>query len=102
MVTGLKLFLTSVGVVLVERAMKDWTAMTPMDKRAACALGCCNFLPGAPAKGFAREMAEKARHCEPTITAKQRAWLWRLVYTYRKQILDGEVVAQAARIRGRK
>lgn len=48
MVTGLKLFLTSVGVVLVERAMKDWTPMTPLDKRAACALGCCTFLPGAP------------------------------------------------------
>ncbi len=85
-----------------ELAVSEWTAMTPMDKRAACALGCCNFLPGAPAKGFAREMADKARHCEPTITERQRAWLWKLVYTYRKQILDSEIVAEAARIRERK
>lgn len=102
LVTGLKLFLTSVGVVLVERAMKDWTPMTPLDKRAACALGCCTFLPGAPAKGFAQEMAAKARHCEPTITEKQRAWLWQLVFTYRRQILDAEVVERAAKLRERK
>lgn len=82
--------------------MNKWSAMDEMDKRAACALGCCTFLPGAPAKGFAQEMAAKARHCEPTITEKQRAWLWQLVYTYRRQILDAEVVERAAMIRERK
>lgn len=82
--------------------MSKWFAMDEMDKRAACALGCCTFLPGAPAKGFAQEMAAKARHCEPTITEKQRAWLWQLVYTHRRQIFDGEVVQHAAKIRERK
>lgn len=80
----------------------QWFAMDEMDKRAACALGCCTFLPGVPAKRFAQEMAQKARHCEPTITEKQRAWLWKLVYTYRRQIRDAEVVERAARIRSGK
>lgn len=68
---------------LVERFTMD-----EEEKQAAQALAKCTYLPGSFEKRFARDMDSIARGEHPTITAKQRVWLWKQVHRYRKQIKD--------------
>ncbi len=69
--------------------------MTDLEIRAAHRLGACSFLPGCWEKRFARDLAARALD-DPgcRLTSKQRVWLWRLVWMFRRQIrkADPEVV----------
>ena len=68
--------------------------MTAMDKRGIKALAGCTFLPGEFNKRFAGDL-EWARQFTGWISEKQRACLWRLIYRYRRQILqNGETAAE--------
>lgn len=76
------------------------TPMTALEQDAARALGKCTYLPGSFEKRFARDMASHASSESPQITERQRAWLWKQVYRYRKQIKDKDLIEQAARETG--
>lgn len=65
--------------------------LSSVEKAAASALWSdVTFLPGSWDKRFARNMAiaEEA-------TELQVEWLWRLVYRYRRQVKDKDLVARA-------
>ena len=71
---------------------------TPISERERYAiqrLAKCRFLPGSREKRFARDMAALADSDTPHITARQRAYLWIMVYRYRRQISDERLVAEA-------
>ena len=63
-------------------------------------LSRCHFVPGTPAKRFARDIGCEAENEEPEITERQAAYLRTLIYTYRRQIprdvvsLAGDVAKQ--------
>ncbi|HEX2868777.1 MAG TPA: hypothetical protein VHO03_17180 [Ignavibacteriales bacterium] len=72
----------------------DKTPMTAEEKRAAIALGRCRFLPASWNKRFAQDMSSLA--CTGgEITEKQRTCLWKVVYRYRRQISDPEILSIA-------
>jgi len=72
--------------------------ITPYDIMAIAALDRCTYLPGSFEKRFARDMAALYKQDNPQITGRQRAWLWKQVYRYRRQIKDRELIAMAERI----
>lgn len=65
------------------------------DERTAIeALSRCRFLPGSFAKRFARDMAAMPENTR--LTPKQRATVWKMVRTYRRQIPKWIVAAAEA------
>lgn len=63
--------------------------MTATEIAAARALVRCTFLPGLPPKRFVRQMATAATNAPETpLTERQAAYLWRLVWSYRRQLGD--------------
>lgn len=57
------------------------------DRMAAMALTGCRFVPGSPDKRFVREVSEGVANDDiDRLTPKQRRYLWRLVWRYRRQI----------------
>ena len=72
--------------------------MTKMERQAVAALSNCSFLPGCFEKRITRLWKEKMdRAPREPMTDKGRACLWRLVYRYRRQIGDEQLIAFAAR-----
>jgi len=85
-------------------------AMTPLEVRAARALGGASFAPGTSAKRIALKIASQVGPVASTtiglpgnvaewagrITEKQAAILWKLCWSYRKSITDEEVLDAAA------
>jgi len=63
--------------------------MTPEEILIAKNLGTVKTLPGSWAKKFITVMHYKAEHLAGIdLTDSQKEWLFRLLYTYRKQIPD--------------
>jgi len=66
--------------------------MTPNEIRMVDALYRCRFTPGSPQKRFVRKMA--ARDRRKALTERQREYLWRVAWSWRRQ-LPPELVALA-------
>jgi hypothetical protein len=73
------------------------------DQRAITALRQCTFLPGSAQKRFVQGLSltrQNRYHSQiafiDALTLKQKWWLWRLVYQFRRQI-DTETVLLAQR-----
>lgn len=61
--------------------------MTPDEILIAGNLGNCKFLPGSWNKRFVNNLHYQAKNKpELELTASQKEWLYRLLYTYRNQI----------------
>jgi len=69
------------------------TPATNDDLRAIAALGKCRAGCGTKAKRFAASIQG-----ETELSARQRAYLWSLVWTFRRQIADKELVKMAAEL----
>ncbi len=54
--------------------------MTDQQKEIVTALYNCSMLPGSWNKRFVRTIVDK-----PELTDEQNEWIYRLLYTYRKQ-----------------
>lgn len=84
----------------IQKGETEPLARTPMTEReqdAARALSKCTYLPGSFEKRFARDMASHASSESPQITERQRTWLWKQVFRYRRQIKDKALIAEAQR-----
>lgn len=66
--------------------------MTPLERRAAFALGRCSFPIASWSKRFGRALHQQASQVDPRISERQAVALWRNVYTYRRQISDPEIL----------
>lgn len=61
--------------------------MTPEQREIAISFDKVTFLPGTWNKRFAASMSTKARYAtEIDLTEKENEWLYRLLYTFRRQI----------------
>ena len=58
--------------------------MTPHEIRIAEALYGCSFRPGSSQKRFARQMYERDR--SRPLTERQRAYLWAIAWSWRRQL----------------
>ncbi len=79
--------------------------MTPDEIQIVEALYRCRFLPGSTQKRFVRFMADRDRN--KVLTPNQRAYLWAIAWSWRRQLSPSMVtMARAysggAGIRGRK
>lgn len=83
-----------------EPKPKPKTPYTDRDRAALRALGGCCIMPGTASKRFARDMSPLADDQEAQLTEKQRAFLWKLVFTFRRQIADKSLVAHAREVLG--
>lgn len=72
------------------------TPITPLEARALALLSPVNvsYPVGSPQKRFARDMQGATAMSE-----KQRAFLWRTAWSYRRQYVDAAVLAEAERLR---
>lgn len=68
-------------------APKVRTPVTDIEARALSELQSVRFCPGTNPKRFARQM-----HRATQLTDGQRDYLWQIVYTFRRQIQDKELV----------
>lgn len=73
----------------------NWRDATPLELQAMHALSRCRFAPATAAKRFARSMGWQASAAKPEITDKQAALLWKYCHTFRRQIRDRAVAAEA-------
>lgn len=82
---------------LADCPKHSYTDVTALDAAAIAAISTARvtYPVGAPQKRFARDV-QSARK----LTDKQRAFLWRIAWTYRRQITDEAVLHEAARRRG--
>lgn len=78
-------------------APRERAPMTDREKYAAKCLARCTFVPGSYNKRFARAMEALAMEKNAELTDRQRTNLWRMVFRFRRQIADGELVAEAQR-----
>lgn len=87
------------GVALGEPPPKtgkaEFRPMTDLELRAVQNLNGCTFTPASAAKRIARSL--EAQVPDGKITDKQAATLWGLVWNYRRQISDEELVKIAAK-----
>lgn len=67
------------------------------DRVALTCLLNCRFLPGSQAKRFVRGLGITVREETKSITIRQRAYLWRLVWSYRKQIGERSPLVRVAK-----
>ena len=79
--------------------------MTPDEIAIVEALAGCRFLPGSSQKRFVRQMAGRDR-VKP-LTDRQRAYLWAIAWSWRRQLPRNLVVLAREKsggmgIRGRK
>ena len=75
-----------------KKAKRD---LTEREKYAAQCLAECRFLPASFDKRFAREFSGSSQG-----TGRQVQTLWRMIYRYRRQIQDMELIEEARRING--
>ena len=66
--------------------------MSPDEVLIAEALAGCSFLPGSGPKRFVRQMADRDRN--RPLTERQRAYLWAIAWSWRRQ-LPPDLVALA-------
>jgi hypothetical protein len=66
--------------------------MTDRERRAARAFNHVTFLPGTSVKRIARTLLAQAEQDEPRITDKQAAVMWKIVWKFRRQINDKDVL----------
>lgn len=59
--------------------------MTPIQIKALSLLSGCTFLPGSFDKRFVRDLSSLPDKEAKELTDKQKRYLWKLVYKYRKQ-----------------
>lgn len=78
-----------------DDASKERTPMTDRERYAARCLARCTFRIASYNKRFARAMGAIANEDDGALTQNQRNNLWRLVYRYRRQIPDDELIAEA-------
>ena len=71
--------------------------MTPDEIHIAEALARCSFVPGSSPKRFARQM--DARDRSRPLTDRQRAYLWAIAWSWRRQ-LPPDLVAMARKYSG--
>ena len=64
--------------------------MTETERRAFLALNGCTFLPGSYDKRFARSFSNPPADYE--LSEKQRAFLWKLVWKYHRQISSDDLL----------
>lgn len=69
-----------------------WRPMTDRERRAARAFNHVTFLPGTSVKRIARTLLAQAEQDEPRITDKQAAVMWKIVWKFRRQINDKDVL----------
>lgn len=84
------------GVPMVRQSEKPervYQDLTSLDRRAVDAMNAVVFPVASPQKRFAREVRSATKMTEP-----QKKFLWRLAWTYRRQIADSEVTDEAARV----
>lgn len=77
----------------------DWRAMTDLERRAALAVAPSRvtYLPGSHHKRLAYSLVRQA--AQPAeITPRQAAALWGLVWRYRRQIADVDLIEHARRL----
>jgi hypothetical protein len=61
--------------------------MTPDEIRIAQALARCSFAPGTSAKRFVRQMEARAANSPaPPLSDRQRAYLWAVAWSWRRQL----------------
>ena len=72
-------------------------AMTPDEIRIVDALARCSFVPGTTHKRLVRQLA--GRECKRPLTDSQRAYLWAIAWSWRRQ-LPADLVALARRYSG--
>jgi hypothetical protein len=81
----------------------SWRDMTALECRAALCLGRCAFAPATGAKRFARTVSAQVRRqafgLEGEITDRQAAYMWRLLWTYRRSVDDPEILREATATR---
>lgn len=87
--------------VLNRKAPKVYRAMTEDERRAALALSGPTYLSATPDKRFARDISSLAKQDGAQITDAQADYIWRMVYRYRRQIRESELVAMAEEKRRR-
>jgi len=76
----------------------EWpVAMTPDEIRIVDALARCSFVPGTTQKRFVRQLA--GRECRRPLTHRQRAYLWAIAWSWRRQLPAG-LVALARKYSG--
>lgn len=70
--------------------------MTPIEQRAATSLTCVRYAPETWHEKRARELF-RVYHRDPLarLSTNEQADLWFLVWNYRRQVRDVEVVAHA-------
>lgn len=78
-----------------DAGAKERAPMTKHERYAARCLWRCSFLPGSYNKRFARAMDALANEDDAVLTDNQRNNLWRLVYRYRRQITDDDLIRDA-------
>lgn len=81
---------------MTTRERKPRTPCTPDDLAALSGISPANvnYCPSTPPKKFAREMRTATE-----LTDGQRAYLWSIVWTFRRQIADKRLVKIAEGIR---
>ena len=62
-----------------------------IEAKAVNALSACKFFPGSWDKSFVQDVANRIE-TKHNVTAKQRQWIWRIVWSYRRQIKDRSLV----------
>lgn len=70
--------------------------MTINEISAVNALYACRFQAGSYDKGFVRDLASTNEPTERELSERQRNYLWKLVYRYRAQHEDKELLAISA------
>lgn len=74
--------------------------MTPLTMLAATCLAVCRFYPGSWAKRYAAEIHERHVKKGKALTPAQHLWLWKLVWQFRGQIKNHDLVREAIRVIG--
>lgn len=71
--------------------------MIELEKKALEALGNVSMRPASAGKRFRNDLVYHMRvQPEMKLTARQALYLWKLVYTYRRQISDPDLLTPAA------
>ncbi|MCL5742977.1 MAG: hypothetical protein M1541_03475 [Acidobacteria bacterium] len=60
--------------------------MTPEEIRIVEALARCSFAPGTSPKRFVHQMAARAANSRSPLTDRQRAYLWAVAWSWRRQL----------------
>ena len=83
-----------------KRGKPVWRPQTPIERRARDALANVTFPVASSHKRFARNLMgpSDAAGGHPAITDKQAAYLWHLVWRYRRQIPSADLVEHARRL----